>query len=133
MKGDYQKASRKLTEFFFKPIFFQTLLMNRIIKNKRAWNEWPVVLQVTKQVQKNSFTSYVLSYQVWWCNIKWFLSYSKSYISKFMPPIHDIRNCSACIWAYRKNGPTDPLPREYPGPYEDPRPVLSFLLNTVFG
>ena len=28
--------------------------------------------------------SYVLSEQVWWCNIKWFLSYSKNYICKFM-------------------------------------------------
>ena len=28
--------------------------------------------------------SYVLSEQVWWCNIKRFLSYSKNYICKFM-------------------------------------------------
>ena len=37
-----------------------------------------------KQVQKNSIISYALSDQVWWCNIKWFLSYSKNYICKFM-------------------------------------------------
>ena len=37
-----------------------------------------------KQVQKNSIISYVLSDQVWWCNIKCFLSYSKNCISKFM-------------------------------------------------
>ena len=31
-----------------------------------------------RQVQKNSFISYVLSDQVWCCNIKWFLNYSKN-------------------------------------------------------
>ena len=36
------------------------------------------------QVQKNPFISYVLSEQDWWCNIKWFLIYSKNYICKFM-------------------------------------------------
>ena len=30
------------------------------------------------------FISYILSNQVWWCNIKWFLSYSKHYTCKFM-------------------------------------------------
>ena len=42
-----------------------------------------MAIQVTKQVQKNSFISYVLSDQVWY-NIKRFLSYSKNYIFKFM-------------------------------------------------
>ena len=37
-----------------------------------------------KQVQKNSFISYLLSDQIWWCNIKRFLSYSKTYTGKFM-------------------------------------------------
>ena len=43
-----------------------------------------MAIQITKQVQKNSFISYILSDQVWWCNIKWVLSYSKNYICKFM-------------------------------------------------
>ena len=47
--------------------------------------------QVTKQVQKNSFISHALSDQVWWCNIKRFLSYSKNYICKFMQ-IDEIKN-----------------------------------------
>ena len=47
-------------------------------------HRWPVTLQVTKQIQENSFISYVLSDQVWWCNIKQFLSYSKNYTGKFM-------------------------------------------------
>ena len=37
-----------------------------------------------KQVQKNSFISYLLSDQVWWCDIKQFLSYSKTYTCKCM-------------------------------------------------
>ena len=44
-----------------------------------------MALQVTKQVQKNTFISNALPVQVWWCNIKLFLSYSKNYIFKFIP------------------------------------------------
>ena len=40
--------------------------------------------EVTKQVQKNSFISHILSDQVWWCNIKRLLSYFKNCICKFM-------------------------------------------------
>ena len=36
------------------------------------------------QGQKKSFISYALSEQLWWCNIKRFLSYSKNYICIFM-------------------------------------------------
>ena len=45
-----------------------------------------------KQVQKNSFISYVLSGEVWWCDIKLFLSYSKNHINKFM---------QADLWHYK--------------------------------
>ena len=45
---------------------------------------WLVALQVTKQVLKNSFISYILPQQVWWHNIKQFLSYSKKDICKFI-------------------------------------------------
>ena len=37
-----------------------------------------------KQVQKYSFIRYTLSEQVWWYNVKQFLSYSKNQIYKFM-------------------------------------------------
>ena len=37
-----------------------------------------------KRVHKNFFISYILSDQVWCCNIKRFLSYSKNYTCKFM-------------------------------------------------
>ena len=46
--------------------------------------QWPVAIHVTKQVQKNSIISYVLSQQVWWCNVKQFLNYFKNSICKFM-------------------------------------------------
>ena len=37
-----------------------------------------------RKVHNNFFISYILSDQVWWCNIKRFLSYSKNYTCKFM-------------------------------------------------
>ena len=37
-----------------------------------------------KTSSKNFFISYILSNQVWWYNIKWFLNYFKNYIYKFM-------------------------------------------------
>ena len=59
--------------------------MDKVIKNKWGLElVWPVTLQVRKQVQKNAFISNILSDQVWWYNIKRFLSYSKNYICKFM-------------------------------------------------
>ena len=58
--------------------------MEKVIENKRGLEIVTIALKVTKQVQKHSFISYVLSDQVWWCNIKWFLSYSKNDICKFM-------------------------------------------------
>ena len=38
--------------------------MNKVIKNRRGFELVTVTLQVTKQVQKNSFTCYKLSDQV---------------------------------------------------------------------
>ena len=47
-------------------------------------NEKFTMIGLTKQVQKNTFISYVLSEEVWWYSIKRFLSYSKNYICNFM-------------------------------------------------
>ena len=70
-------------------IFFQTqsLSIDKIIKNKKNywWNK--VTFKANsgyKTSSENSFISYVLSDQVWWCNTKQFLSYSRIYICKFM-------------------------------------------------
>ena len=65
----------------FRPSPFQ---WTKLSKTKGDWNYWPVAIQVTKKVQKNYFITYVLSDQVWCCNIKQFLSYSKNLICKFM-------------------------------------------------
>ena len=47
--------------FSFKPSsFYRT----KLSKTKGTWNQLPVDLKVMKQVQKNSFISYVLSEQV---------------------------------------------------------------------
>ena len=53
-------------------------------KNKRGLKLVSVALQVTKQLQKYLFISYILSDQNWLCNIKCFLGYSKNYICKFI-------------------------------------------------
>ena len=48
----------------------------------RDWSKINLkILKVTKQVQKKY---YLLPDQVWWCNIKQFLSYFKKYTSRFM-------------------------------------------------
>ena len=59
--------------------------MDKMIENKRGLELESVPLQVIKQVQKN-FLSYISSDsdQVWWYNMKQFLSYSDDYTFKFM-------------------------------------------------
>ena len=56
--------------------------MDKIMKNKKDL--------VTKQVQKNSFISYALPDQVWWCNIKHFWLIPKIISATLCEPIHDI-------------------------------------------
>ena len=89
MKQDYQKAFKKLTLFFlWYPVPFngwnyqkqkvsgtsdQSLfrLQNTNITNKEIF-------------LKYFFIRYILSDQVWWCNAKQLLGYSKNFICKFM-------------------------------------------------
>ena len=78
----------------------QSLSIDKISKNKRGLEQVTVAIQVTKQVPKNSYISYVLSDQVSWCNIKWFLSYSNLW-----KPIYDINySTSICPFKLRKCG-----------------------------
>ena len=83
MKEDYQKALKKLSLFFLSnPVSFNEQSYQ---KQKGAGTSDRSLFRLyTKQVQKNSFISYILSDQVWWCNVNQFLSYSKNYICKFM-------------------------------------------------
>ena len=87
--------------FPFKPSPFYWM---KLSKTKAVWKRWPITLQVTKQVQKNSFIRYILSDQVWWCNVKQFLSYSKNYIYKFLQanPWHlKLFHLHLCFWIWR--------------------------------
>ena len=86
MKEDYQKALKEVTFFSFEPSPFQS---TKSLKNKRSLklgtsrSSGYKTSSCINQIN-NSFISYVLSDQVWWCNIKQFQSYSKNYIYKFM-------------------------------------------------
>ena len=81
LKEYYQKALKKVLHFFFRT---QCLSIDKIIKNKRVLELVTSHYSDYEKSSINSFISYVLSDQVWWYNIKRFLSYSKNYICKFM-------------------------------------------------
>ena len=87
MKEDYQEPFKKLILYVNYKLTKLTLLKDKTIKNKRGLELLTgrsSCYKTTKQVQKHSFISNVLSDQVWWCNIKQFVSYSKNYICKFI-------------------------------------------------
>ena len=91
------KSLKKVTlSFLLNPVPFN----GQNCKKQRAWNWWPVLLQVAKQVQKNSFISWVLSDEVWWCNIKRFLSCSKITFANLCKSIHDIIKYSTSIYPF---------------------------------
>ena len=58
--------------------------MDKVIKDKRDLELVTSFSSGYKKIQEKSFISYILSDQVWWWNIKGFLSYSKNYTCKFM-------------------------------------------------
>ena len=102
MKGDYQKPLKKLTYFFF---WTQSLLMVKVIKNKRGLELVTCHSSDYKISSQNLFISYILSDQVWWCNIKRFLSYSKNYICKFMQANswhHKLFHFHLSFWIWKK-------------------------------
>ena len=74
------KSLKKLYLFSW----IQSLLMGKVIKNKRDLNLVTSHSSYYKTSSENSYFSYILSDQVWWCNINRFLNYSKTYICKFM-------------------------------------------------
>ena len=58
--------------------------MGKVVKNKRGL-ELGTNLSLGHETSSEKFLyHYILSDQVWWCNVKQFLSYSKNYICKFM-------------------------------------------------
>ena len=62
--------------FSFTPSPFQ---QTKLSKTKEAWNQWPVTFHVTKQIQKNSFISYVLSVYYYLCIITQCLFFKKNH------------------------------------------------------
>ena len=74
MKDDYQKALKKSTLFF---------LLKKLLK-KRGLELVTSHSSAFRKIQKHSSIRYILADQVWWCNVKQFLSYCRSFICKFM-------------------------------------------------
>ena len=71
-----KKSLKKLTLFF---------LLNPIPFNRKDYQKQkgPLLFRLQNKFKKIIFLV-ALSDQVWWCNIKQFLSYSKNYTCKFM-------------------------------------------------
>ena len=62
------------------------------------------LFRLQNKFRKNSLISYALSDQVWWCNIKWFFSYSKNYICKFMQAnscYHELFHPCLSFWIWK--------------------------------
>ena len=76
------KTLKNVTFIFF--CWTQSLLMDKAIKKQRGLKLVTSRSSGYETTSQNFFISYVLYDQVWWCNIKRFLSYSKNYTCKFM-------------------------------------------------
>ena len=82
MKGNYQKPLKKLILFFIlNPVPFEG---QSYIKQKELGTSDQSLFRLPDKFKKNFVISYLLSDQVWWCNIKRFLSYSKTCTCKFI-------------------------------------------------
>ena len=81
MEENYWKALKSQSCFFFQP---QSLLMDKVIKNKRGLDLVTSRSSSYETSSEDYFISYILSHHVWWYIIKQFLSYSKNNIYKFM-------------------------------------------------
>ena len=82
MKEDYWKALKRVTLFFLSnPVPFNS---QNYHKQKEPGASDQLLFSLINKFKKSSFISYVLSDQVWWCNIKQLLSYFENYICKFI-------------------------------------------------
>ena len=83
LKEDYQKALKILTLVFLSnPV---SLNGQNCQKQKGSeTSDQSLFRSRNRKIQKNSFIRFISSDQIWWCNVKQFLSYSKNYICKFM-------------------------------------------------
>ena len=98
MKNDYQKAFKNLI------LVFLSILVPFNGQSYQKQKGSSVDLQITKQVQNNSFIFHILSDQVWWCNVKQFLSYFENYICKLMQDNswhHKVFNFHVSFWIWK--------------------------------
>ena len=71
--------------------------MGKVIKNKMGLELAASRSSDYKHFQKNSSVFYILSDQVWWCNVKQFLVIAKIVSADLCKSIHDIVNYSTSI------------------------------------
>ena len=82
----------------------QSLLKDKVIKNKKSLELMTSRSWGCETSSKISSFSYMLSDQVLWSNVKQFLSYSKNYICKFMQVIswhHKLFHFHLSFWIWR--------------------------------
>ena len=75
------KTFKKVNFIFSNPVHFNGQSCK---KQKGLGTSNQLLFRLWNKVHKNFFISYILSVLVWWCNIKWLLSYSKNYSCKVM-------------------------------------------------
>ena len=99
MKGDYQKSLKKLTLLFLlNPVPFSGQSYQ---KQKGPGTTDQLPFRLRNKFTKISFlVIYYISDQVWWYNIKWFLSYSKNYTCQLMQAVSWYHKFSASIFPF---------------------------------
>ena len=95
-----KKTLKSQLYFFFQT---QSHVMDKVISNKRGLK---LVTSCSSVYETNSVKSslcYILSDQVWWCNVKQFLSYCKNWICKFMQvnSWHKLFNFHLSFWIWK--------------------------------
>ena len=106
--------------------------MDKVIKNKRGL-ELVTSCSSGHKTSSEKFLCYILSDQVWWCNVKQFLSYSKNYICKFMQGSswhHKLFHFHLFFWIWKGwKGREKIIKSEY---LENEKSFLSEIKNIVF-
>ena len=102
LKEGYQKALRKLSLFFpSNPLPFNGQIYQ---KQKVYGTSHQSLFRPWKKFRKIPLIIIYLSDQVWWCNVKLFLSYPKNYICKFMQVIswhHKLYHFHLPFWIWK--------------------------------
>ena len=97
-------TKKPLKNQFYFSFRTQSLLKDKVIKNKKSLELMTSRSWGCETSSKISFFSYMLSDQVLWSNVKQFLSYSKNYICKFMQVIswhHKLFHFHLSFWIWR--------------------------------